>query len=107
MEKYNRVLKHTLPEDIKLILPEDIVVTTTITLPEGIMDHLFGGGLVIIIVKKTSFKNNPMTFPEGNLAKHCGSDVIGVKFSGRNVPGVMKDESPHLGKLLNNLLDPH
>ena len=48
----NRVLKLILPEDIKLILPEDIVVTTTITLPEGIMDHLFGGGLVIMIVKK-------------------------------------------------------
>ena len=48
-----------------------------------------------------------MTLPEGILAKHCGSDVIRVKFSSRNVPGVMKDESPHLGKLLNNLLDPH
>ena len=48
-----------------------------------------------------------MTFSEGIIAKHCGSGVIGVKSSSRNVPGVMKDERPHLGKLLNNLLDPH
>ena len=39
-----------------------------------------------------SFKNNPMTFPEGIQAKRCGSDVIGVKFPSRNVPGVMKDK---------------
>ena len=39
-----------------------------------------------------SLKNNPMTFPEGIQAKRCGSDVIGVKFPSRNVPGVMKDK---------------
>ena len=44
IEEHNRVLK--------LILPEDIVVPTTVTLPEGIMALLLGGGLVIIIVKK-------------------------------------------------------
>ena len=52
IEEHKRVLKVILPEDIKLILPEDIVVTTTITFPEGIMALLLGGGLIIIIVKK-------------------------------------------------------
>ena len=86
IEEHNRVPK--------LILPEDIVVTTTVTLPEGIMALLLGGDL---IVKKRVNRTTRCPFPESILALLSGSDVIGVKSSRRNVPGAMKNrEDAHL-----------
>ena len=64
IEEHNRVPK--------LILPEDIVVPTTVT--------LLGGD---IIVKKRVTRTTRWLFPEGSLALLSGNDINGVKSSYR------------------------
>ena len=51
-------------------------ITTTVTLPEGIMALLLGSDL---IVKKQVKRTTPRTLPEGIVALLHGSDVIVVK----------------------------
>ena len=80
--------------EVNWLKKEQCGITTTVTLPEGIMALLLGGDL---IVKKRVNRTTRRPFPEGILALLYGSDVIVVKYSRRNVPGEMKNrEDTHL-----------